>query len=123
MAPPKRVLAEVAVGIALRYAPKAVPPGLEDRPLSLGSVAVSAVVADVGFFVVDAPVVIGLFEEPVSAEVVGIDLASGLYVPNRLWRHMENFSTNAVALVLSSTLFSEDDYIRDYDDFISFISE
>jgi len=47
----------------------------------------------------------------------------GLYVPNRLWRHMENFSTNAVALVLSSTLFSEDDYIRDYDEFTSFISE
>lgn len=37
----------------------------------------------------------------------------GLYLPNGLWRHMENFSTNAVALVLSSTLFSEEDYIRD----------
>lgn len=46
----------------------------------------------------------------------------GLYVPNLLWRHMENFSTNAVALVLSSTLFSEDDYIRDYDEYTSFIS-
>ena len=42
----------------------------------------------------------------------------GLYVPNGLWRHMENFSTNAVVLVLSSTFFNEADYIRNYDDFI-----
>ena len=44
----------------------------------------------------------------------------GLYVSNGLWRHMENFSTNAVAMVLSSTLFSENDYIRDFETFISF---
>lgn len=42
----------------------------------------------------------------------------GLYIPNGLWRHMENFSTNSVALVLSSTGYSEDDYIRDYADFM-----
>jgi len=41
----------------------------------------------------------------------------GLYISSKLWRHMENFSTNSVALVLSSTQFSEADYIRDYDDF------
>jgi dTDP-4-dehydrorhamnose 3,5-epimerase-like enzyme len=42
----------------------------------------------------------------------------GLYIPAGLWRHMQNFSTNAVVLVLSSTFFSEEDYIRDYDDFL-----
>jgi dTDP-4-dehydrorhamnose 3,5-epimerase-like enzyme len=42
----------------------------------------------------------------------------GLYIPAGLWRHMQNFSTNAVVLVLSSTFFSEKDYIRDYDDFL-----
>lgn len=42
----------------------------------------------------------------------------GLYVPKLLWRHMENFSTNAVALVISSTPFSEEDYIRNYDEFL-----
>jgi len=47
----------------------------------------------------------------------------GLYIPNGLWRHMENFSTNAVALVLSSTKFSEDDYIRDYSKFIEYIKK
>ena len=44
----------------------------------------------------------------------------GLFIPNQLWRHMQNFSTNSVAMVLSSTQFSENDYIRDYHDFIKF---
>lgn len=35
----------------------------------------------------------------------------GLFIPNGLWRQMKNFSTNACALVLSSTLFNKDDYI------------
>ena len=38
----------------------------------------------------------------------------GLYVPNGLWRHMENFSTNAVAFVIASTCYDEDDYVRDF---------
>lgn len=41
----------------------------------------------------------------------------GLYVPNGVWREMVNFSTNAVALILSSTPYSEEDYIRNYNDF------
>ena len=41
----------------------------------------------------------------------------GLYVPNLIWRHIENFSTNAVCFVLASTFYSEDDYIRDYQAF------
>ena len=42
----------------------------------------------------------------------------GLYIPAGLWRQMENFSTNALAMVVSSTPFSEIDYIRDYDNFL-----
>lgn len=38
----------------------------------------------------------------------------GLYVPNGLWREIENFSTNAVALELGSAQYDESDYIRDY---------
>ena len=41
----------------------------------------------------------------------------GLYVPKMMWRSMDNFSTNSLALVLSSTEYSEDDYIRDFDYF------
>jgi len=41
----------------------------------------------------------------------------GLYVPKMYWREMENFSTNSLALVLSSTMFDESDYIRNYNTF------
>lgn len=41
----------------------------------------------------------------------------GLYLPALTWRHMENFSTNAVAFHLSSEAYSESDYIRDFEGF------
>lgn len=41
----------------------------------------------------------------------------GLYVPKMMWRQMTNFSTNSVALVLASTRYDAEDYIRDYEDF------
>ena len=44
----------------------------------------------------------------------------GLYIPAGLWRQMQNFSTNSLAMVLSSTRFSEDDYIREYPDFLKY---
>jgi len=37
----------------------------------------------------------------------------GLYIPKKVWREFSNFSTNSVALVLSSTKYYEQDYIRD----------
>lgn len=45
----------------------------------------------------------------------------GLYLPAGLWRQMQNFSTNSLALVLSSTVFDEADYIREYNDFLNHI--
>lgn len=42
----------------------------------------------------------------------------GLYVPSGLWREIDNFSSGAVCLVLTSELFSEDDYVRDHDEFL-----
>ena len=44
----------------------------------------------------------------------------GLYVPKGIWREMNNFSTNSLALVLSSTLYDKEDYIYDYERFKSF---
>ena len=41
----------------------------------------------------------------------------GLFITNGLWRHMENFSTNTVVMVVSSTLFDEDDYVRNIEEF------
>lgn len=42
----------------------------------------------------------------------------GLYVPKGLWREMENFSTNSLAVILSSTNYDACDYVRDYDEFL-----
>ena len=41
----------------------------------------------------------------------------GLYVPNGMWRTMTNFSTNSLALVLSSTDYDEQDYVSDYEEY------
>lgn len=41
----------------------------------------------------------------------------GLYVPKGIWREMENFSTNSLALILASTRYDSNDYIRDYEEF------
>ena len=42
----------------------------------------------------------------------------GLYVPAGLWREMENFSTNSVALEFGSILYDEKDYIHDYTEYL-----
>lgn len=42
----------------------------------------------------------------------------GLYVPYGIWREMNNFSTNAVALVLDSTVYDPNDYIYHYEEYI-----
>lgn len=42
----------------------------------------------------------------------------GLYVPAGLWREMENFSTNSLALEFSSIHYDERDYIRDYEEYL-----
>ena len=44
----------------------------------------------------------------------------GLYIPAGLWRQMKNFSTNSLAMVITSTTFSEIDYIRNYDEFLKY---
>ncbi len=44
----------------------------------------------------------------------------GLYIPNMLWRSIENFSTNSVALILSSTVYDPNDYIEDFDRYKNF---
>jgi hypothetical protein len=47
----------------------------------------------------------------------------GLYVPNRVWRSMENFSTNSLALVLSNIPYSKGDYIREFGTFKNWVNE
>jgi len=42
----------------------------------------------------------------------------GIYVPNGIWRKLENFSTNSLCMILSSEEYNADDYLRDYDEFL-----
>ncbi len=41
----------------------------------------------------------------------------GVFVPKMMWRMLENFSTNSLALIIASTDYAEEDYIRSFDDF------
>ncbi len=45
----------------------------------------------------------------------------GLYVANNMWREMFDFSKDAVLLVFASELYDEDDYIRNYDEFLEYV--
>ena len=44
----------------------------------------------------------------------------GLYIPSGMWRVLDNFSTNSVALIMASTCYDEADYIRNYDEFLKY---
>lgn len=43
----------------------------------------------------------------------------GLYVPAMTWRSLENFSSGSVCMVLASEYYTEDDYYREYGDFVA----
>ena len=45
----------------------------------------------------------------------------GLYVGTGVWRTLDDFSSGAVCLVLASHLFEEEDYIREYDEFLDYL--
>lgn len=47
----------------------------------------------------------------------------GLYIPPMVWREIDNFSSGSVCLALASDLYSEDDYYRQYDDFLNAVKD
>ena len=47
----------------------------------------------------------------------------GLYISNDIWREMYDFSEDAVLMVLASDYYREEDYIRNYDEFIKLVKE
>lgn len=56
-------------------------------------------------------------------EIILLDKPNvGLYLENDIWREMFDFSEDAVLLVLASEYYTEDDYIRNYDDFIKYVN-
>ncbi len=47
----------------------------------------------------------------------------GLFIDTDVWRTLDDFSSGAVCLVLASEPFDENDYIREYDDFLRYIED
>jgi dTDP-4-dehydrorhamnose 3,5-epimerase-like enzyme len=43
----------------------------------------------------------------------------GLLITNGIWRELKNFSSGAVCLVVASDVFEEEDYIRDFEEFLA----
>ena len=59
-----------------------------------------------------------IIDNGVTKEVFSLNRSYyGLYVPKGMWRYMENFSTNSLALILSSIPYNPSDYIFDYNEF------
>jgi hypothetical protein len=59
-----------------------------------------------------------LLDDGTAQKIVHLNRAyQGLYIPNMIWRRMQNFSTNSVAYVLASCPYKKDDYIRDYESY------
>jgi len=48
---------------------------------------------------------------------------TGLYIPCMVWRHLENFSTNSLALIVSDQPYNEEDYIRNFHEFIQLVNK
>ena len=46
----------------------------------------------------------------------------GLYIPNMIWRQMDNFSTNSLALVVSSTAYDMTDYVYDKETYLKLLN-
>lgn len=62
-----------------------------------------------------------LLDDGVNKKTVNLNRPYyGLYVMPGIWRELMNFSSGAICMVLASQLYSENDYIRDYKNFIQF---
>ncbi len=60
-----------------------------------------------------------LMDNGTEKKVVSLEKPyEGLYISNAIWREMYDFSPDAVLLVLASDVYREEDYIRDYDEFL-----
>jgi hypothetical protein len=60
-----------------------------------------------------------LLDDGINKKVVHLNRPYfGLYMPNMIWRELLNFSSGGICLVLASEIYSEEDYYRDYDEFL-----
>lgn len=65
-----------------------------------------------------------LLDDGIEKKTVNLNRPyEGIYIANHVWREMYDFTEDAVLLVLASEYYDEDDYIRNYDEFLEFIKE
>ena len=62
-----------------------------------------------------------VLKDGISEKIVTLNKPNyGLLIPTGIWRELQNFSSGSVCLVLASDEYSEEDYIRDYNEFVLF---
>lgn len=65
-----------------------------------------------------------LLDDGINRRVVHLNRPYyGLYLTNMIWRELLNFSSGGICLVLASDIYSEDDYYRDYVEFVREVKE
>lgn len=65
-----------------------------------------------------------LLDDGSEKKVVSLEKPyEGLYIANNMWREMFDFSPDAVLMVLASDYYREEDYIRNYQEFLEFIEK
>lgn len=65
-----------------------------------------------------------LLDNGFNKEIINLNKPNkGLLITSGIWREMTNFSSGSVCLVIASETYEEEDYIRDYTDFINFIND
>ena len=63
-----------------------------------------------------------ILKDGISTQTITLNKPDkGLLITTNIWRELENFSSGAVCLVLASEIFDENDYIRNYDDFLNYL--
>lgn len=61
-----------------------------------------------------------VLDDGARRETIRLDSPTqGLYIRRNIWREFKNFSPDCVVMVLASEHYNENDYIRNYEDFLS----
>ncbi|GJQ07401.1 dTDP-6-deoxy-3,4-keto-hexulose isomerase [Capnocytophaga cynodegmi] len=64
-----------------------------------------------------------ILDDGVSEKEIFLNNPSkALYIKKGIWREIKDFSSGAICLVLASHTYDENDYIRDYEDFLYYIN-
>ncbi len=65
-----------------------------------------------------------MLDDGINRKIVSLNRPYyGLHIPPGIWAHELNFSSGAICLVLASHIYEPNDYIRDYDNYLSYIKK